>query len=91
MGRGNSVNGFWCAPFVSVSVSGLQDNGSMTSAAYSPPPFYLSLLSFFVPSPMKRKMLGGESSFRAYIERNDPGVDEKTRCRVLNRIDSSDL
>lgn len=91
MGRGNSVNGFWCAPFVSVSVSGLRDNGSMTSAAYSHS-LSLSLPSPFSLSPIEEETARSrESSFRAYIEKNDPSVDEKTRCEVLNRIDFYDL
>ncbi|GFY49427.1 hypothetical protein TNIN_250581 [Trichonephila inaurata madagascariensis] len=80
MGRGNSVNGFWCAPFVSVSVRGTRDNGSMTSAA----PFRL-------PPPRQALGRGAESKQRAHILRGCRSVDEKAERWVLNRIDSCNL
>lgn len=70
MGRGNSVNGFWCAPFVSVNVSGLHYNGSMTSAAYFPP-LYLSIsfLPVFVSSQIEEKDARRKSPVFVLIEK----------------------
>lgn len=80
MGRGNSVNGFWCAPFVSVNVSGLQDNGSMTSAAYFPPR-YPALLPVFVPSLIEEKDAGRRSPVFVLIEK-------ETILVLMKRLDA---
>lgn len=83
MGRGNSVNGFWCAPFVSVNVSGLQNNGSMTSAAYFPPLYLLSLslLPVFVPSLIEEKDARRKSPVFVLIEK-------ETILVLMKRLDA---